>query len=196
MKVVNLVRNYLPHETCDILNTWVRDQIDEGNINYGITKTGYYKDTNEAQSYHLRYSSRIDPSKIEYPQLVRDLHEQIQNEFRLGKWSEPKHIHGKDGVVVSATLPGGNVYLHKDPRDGQEPKHTLRCNILTSETEGGLIWVNGESYKLKKGDMMQYLVSKYEHKVDSVIGNPGDMRIMWMFGWYVDDEEWEASIQD
>jgi hypothetical protein len=78
---------------------------------------------------------------------------------------------------------------------GEELKHTLRCNILTSETKGGLIWVNGESYQLKKGDMMQYLVSKYRHSVEKVIGQDGDLRIMWMFGWYVDGDEWEASIQ-
>jgi hypothetical protein len=190
MKIVNVIRNYLPDDKCELLNAWVRGNIAKGNINHGITrdfKEGIIKTP-------FRYTTRLSEN-YEYPQLVRDIHKQIETEFNLTKWAEPKHYHGKDGVVVSATMPYGDVYEHKDPVDDQEPKHVLRCNILTSETKGGLIWVGNQSYNLKKGDMMQYLVSKHLHSVEKVIGQDGDLRVMWMFGWYVNDEEWEASIQ-
>jgi len=191
MKIVNVIPNYLDNDKCELLNAWMRGSISKGNIEYGHAKL---PDKNGRYPNPFRYSTR--PSiNYEYPQLVRDIHKQIETDFNLTKWAEPKHIHGKDGVVVSATMPNGNVFEHIDGQDGQEPKHTLRCNILTSETKGGLIWINGESYQLKKGDMMQYLVSKYKHSVDKVIGQDGDLRIMWMFGWYVDADEWEASIQ-
>jgi hypothetical protein len=191
MKIVNVIPNYLDNDKCELLNAWVRGNIAKGNIEHGITGNWHTKET---YTTPFRYTTRLSQN-YEYPQLVKDIHKQIETEFNLTKWAEPKHIHGKDGVVVSATMPDGDVYLHKDPVDNQEPKHTLRCNILTSETKGGLIWVNGESYQLKKGDMMQYLVSKHEHSVEKVIGQIGDLRIMWMFGWYVDGDEWEASIQ-
>ena len=195
MKIVNIIRNYLPLSECDELNKWMRDNIAAGNIGFGITNTPgtHYSEEKRVPS-PLRYTTRIRPNGYEYPQLVRDVHARIESDYNLTQWAEPKHMHGQDGVVVSATLPGGNVYLHKDPVDSQEPKHTLRCNILTEETAGGLLWVNGESYTLQKGDMIQYLTSKYEHQVETVVGNTGDMRIMWMFGWYVDGDEWEASI--
>jgi hypothetical protein len=191
MKIVNVVRNYLDKDKCELLNAWVRGNLAQGNIKNGITGDCHKQIFYVAK---LRYTTRLS-KEYKYPQLVRDIHKQIETEFNLTKWAKPKHKHGKDGVVVSATMPGGDVYLHHDPVDNQEPKHTLRCNILTSETKGGLIWVNGESYQLKKGDMMQYLVSKYDHSVETVIGQDGDLRIMWMFGWYVDGDEWEASIQ-
>lgn len=189
MKIVNVVRNYLDSDKCDLLNAWVRGNISRGNIKNGITRNK----NNQVNITPFRYTTRTSQN-YEYPQLVRDIHKQIETEFDLTKWAERKHPQGKDGVVVSATMPNGDVYKHKDPVDAQEPIHVLRCNILTSETKGGLIWVNGESYQLKRGDMMQYLVSKYEHSVEKVIGQDGDLRIMWMFGWYVDGDEWESRI--
>lgn len=193
-KIVNIIKNYLPYDKCDELNSWVRDAIKTKKIGNGITT-----DQNYTLPYRVvaikRYTSRIYANRYSYPDLVRELHKQIAKDFNLTKWNFPLHTHGRDGVVVSATLPGGDVYLHKDPRDNMEPKEVLRCNILTSETAGGEIIVNSQSYFLQKGDMMQYLVSKHEHEVKPVEGNDGDLRIMWMFGWYVDGDEWEASIQ-
>ena len=191
MKIVNVVCNYLDDNKCELLNAWMRGNISKGNIEHALAK---HNDGNKRYTSSLRYSTR-QSKDYEYPQLVRAIHKQIETDFNLAKWAEPKHLEGKDGVVVSATMPDGDVFEHIDGVGGQEPKHTLRCNILTSETKGGLIWVNGESYQLKKGDMMQYLTSKYKHSVDKVIGQDGDLRIMWMFGWYVDGDEWEESIQ-
>jgi hypothetical protein len=131
--------------------------------------------------------------QFEYPQLVRDLHAQIETKFNLTQWHDPVHEHGRDAVVVSATQPGGDVYLHKDST--AYGKEVLRCNILSSATLGGCIWVGNKSYELEQGDMMQYLVSRHEHRVETVQGNPGDLRIMWMFGWYVDGDVWENRIQ-
>jgi hypothetical protein len=197
MKIVNVIRDYLPHDKCDELNLWVRDAIANKNIDIGITTAGSYKDRHREPS-PMRYTSRMYSDRYQYPQLVRDIHAQIERDFGLERWHYPVHTHGRDGTVVSATMPGGDVYLHKDPMATfTEPLlHTLRCNILTSETEGGLIWVADEPYTLKKGDMMQYVVSRHEHKVETVIGEPDDLRIMWMFGWCVDADIWEASINE
>ena len=204
MKIVNVVRNYLPVSECDELNAWVRDAIATEKMGKGITIDGSYKDDTRVRiPSPLRYTSRMYADRYEYPQLVRDIHARIEQEFNLSKWHEPIHKHGRDATVVSATLPGGDVYLHKDPKQSgvymdtdPNSKEALSCNILTSETEGGLIHVGDETYQLKKGDMMQYLVSRHEHRVETVVGNEGDMRILWMFGWYVDGDEWEASINN
>lgn len=193
MKIVNVIRDYLSPAKCDELNAWVREAIAQGQIGHGVTTDRHYTDTHRVAS-RLRYTSRMYGGNYQYPQLVRNLHVQIEAEFGLTKWHNPQHMHGRDGVVVSATMPGGDVYLHKDPVDSQAPKETLRCNILTSETEGGEIIVAGKTYFLNKGDMMQYLVSRHEHEVKPVQGVDGDFRIMWMFGWYVDGDEWELLI--
>jgi hypothetical protein len=195
MAPVKLVPNYLSHALCDELNAWVRKAIANGWINNGVTTpVGVLWTSNERIPSPLRYTSRTTNYRYDYPELVRQLHSRIEKDFNLEKWHYPVHTHGQNATVVSATAPGGDVYLHKDPRDGFEDKETLRCNILTEETQGGLIWVGNQSYSLKKGDMMQYLVSRHEHRVEPVIGNAGDLRIMWMFGWYVDGDEWESRI--
>ena len=186
MNIVNVVRNYLPVAECDELNAWVRDAITTNKLGFGVT-SGHVE-------YQLRYTSRFYADKFEYPQLVRDIHARIESDYNLTKWHDPIHPHAKDGTVVSATMPGGDVYLHTDPM-ATSTLDTLRCNILTSETQGGTIWVGDQSYQLQKGDMVQYLVSRHEHKVEPVIGNEGDLRILWMFGWCVDGDVWEASIQ-
>lgn len=38
---------------------------------------------------------------------------------------------------------------------------------------------------------MQYLVSKYDHEVKAITGPENSMRVLWMFGWNVDGDEWE-----
>jgi hypothetical protein len=188
MKIFNVVRNYLPEAECDELNAWVRDAIATNKMGKGRTTGGV-----EAP---LRYTTRFYKNRFEYPQLVRDIHARIEQEFNLSQWHEPVHYHARDATVVSATLPGGDVFSHTDPSfNGPVSKEVLRCNILTAETEGGLIHVGAETYQLQKGDMMQYLVSRHEHKVETIIGNAGDMRILWQFGWWVDGDIWEASIQ-
>jgi hypothetical protein len=114
MKIVNVIRNYLPYNKCDELNLWVHNAIESNKIGFGITTTGDYKDSYREAS-PLRYTSRMYSTNYEYPQLVRDIHHQIEQDFNLQQWHLPVHPHGCDATVVSATLPGGNVYLHKDP---------------------------------------------------------------------------------
>ena len=188
MNIVKIVKNYLSIEECDALNLWVKDAIASDTLSFGQNSR-----ENLSRDYTLRYTSRFTAEKYEYPQLALDIYNRIETNFNLEQWHSPVHPHGKNGIVVSATLPGGGVYLHKDPMI-PDTLETLRCNILTSETEGGLIHVGNEIYQLKKGDMMQYLVSRHEHSVETVIGNENDLRILWMFGWCVDGDEWEASI--
>ena len=195
MKIVNVVKNYLPEEKCNELNNWVIEAILSNKLKLGLTTSG--KETLEQYFVQTpnRFNSRYGDRNYEYPQLVKDIREQIQSEFNLTKWKNPIHPHGRNGVVVSATKNNGDLYFHRDPVGGMLPKELLRCNILTSETEGGLIWVGNESYQPKKGDMMQYLVSRHIHGVEKVIAKENEYRIMWMFGWFVDGDEWEKSIQ-
>ena len=195
MKIVNVVKNYLPKEKCNELNNWVIEAISSNKLGLGLTTEGEKILEHGFAQTPNRFNSRLGDKNYEYPQLVRDIREQLQSEFNLTKWKNPIHPHGKNGVVVTAIKNNGDVYPHHDSSCDMRPKELLRCNILTSETEGALIWVGDESYQLKKGDMMQYLVSKHQHSVEKIIAKDNEYRIMWMFGWFVDPDEWEKSIQ-
>lgn len=88
--------------------------------------------------------------------------------------------HGSDGVVVSVTFPGGDVYEHKDPRS-LEGLSTFRCNILTQSAEsGGKLYINGIFREINVGDLHCYYASEESHYVTEVQGN--SPRILWMFG--------------
>jgi hypothetical protein len=192
---VKVIRNYIPHDICDELNSWVFYAVRNKMMDLGITTppNTIWNETNKRLPSVKRYTSRMYSDRYDYPELVRSLHDQIEKEFNLSKWHYPVHRHGRDGVVVLATLTGGDVYAHKDPIDFAG-KEVLRCNILTSQVQsGGTIYVDGEAFNLNKGDMMQYLVSRHEHRVEPINSVLEDMRIMWMFGWNVDGDEWEQQ---
>lgn len=185
MKIVNIIKNYLPHNLCDELNAWMVDAVNTKSIGVGPTPSKH------------RYTTRLvcgQTPKYKFPELVGDLYKQIEKDYNLEKWHYPQ-VQGTDGVIAVAIYPGGDIYEHTDPMTGPHPKSLLRCAIISSVTEGGRVWVEGQPYTLQKGDMYQCLVSRHKHRVETVVGGPDDVRIIWLFGWYVDGDEWEASIQ-
>jgi hypothetical protein len=92
---------------------------------------------------------------------------------------------GKDGVVVSYTLPNGDVYKHIDPMEGD--LHVLRCNVMTRAAGAGAeLFIGGEKIDIGVGDLHCYLPSDVEHYVTTAEGDTP--RIMWMFGYQISKE--------
>jgi hypothetical protein len=108
----------------------------------------------------------------------------------MGLQGVPKSVNGggKNGLVVSCTLPGGDVYSHIDPME-PEGRHVLRCNILTRKADSGAkLYINDEHYDVQVGEMHCYLPSNQTHYVTKAEGETS--RIMWMFGYQVTEEFW------
>ncbi|CAB4135419.1 hypothetical protein UFOVP285_19 [uncultured Caudovirales phage] len=189
---VAVVKNYLDKESCEQLNQWVLDAIAQNKIGLGITipKEGHYSSFERITS-EKRYTSRIYSDNYEYPELVTSIFDRIKTELNL-KNAIVSTNGGKDGVVVSCTYPDGDVYLHKDPKEGPGVS-LLRVNILSKAAQtGGAIHVKDAIFNLEQGDMMAYLVDEYEHCVEPVEGD--EPRIMWMFGLLLPKHLWEANI--
>lgn len=189
---VAVVRNYLDKESCEQLNQWVLDVIAQGNIGRAITisEGSHYTVSDRAIAEH-RYTSRMYSENYEYPPLVKDIFTRIKTELNLKNASVSSN-GGKEGVVVSCTYPGGDVYLHKDPKEGVATS-VLRVNILSKAAKfGGVIHVENNAFNLEQGDMMAYLVDEYEHCVEPV--GEGDPRIMWMFGLLLPKNLWESKV--
>lgn len=94
--------------------------------------------------------------------------------------------HGSDGVVISITYQGGDVYPHKDPRSAAGLP-TYRCNILTqANEEGAELYVNGKKIDVGVGDLHCYMVSELEHRVTEAKGPTP--RILYMFGAHIPKE--------
>jgi hypothetical protein len=189
---VAVVRNYLDTASCEQLNQWALDATAQGKLGPGLNLVEGGHWTNfKGVIAQKRYTSRTYAHNFIYPELVRDIFTRIKTELNL-KNAAVSSMGGRDGVVVSCTYPGGDLYLHKDLKEGPTVS-LLRVNILSKAAQsGGLIHVEDAVFDLQQGDMMAYLVDEYEHSVETVEGN--DPRIMWMFGLLVPKHLWEAGI--
>jgi hypothetical protein len=189
---VAVVKNYLDMSSCEKLNQWVLDAIAQGKIGTGITvPEGGHWATSERVEAPLRYTSRMYPDNYVYPELVNEIFTRIKTELGLVN-ATVSSGGGRNGVVVSCTYPGGDVYPHKDPKEGPGVS-VLRVNIISKAAQsGGLIHVEDAVFSLQQGDMMAYLVDEHEHFVEPVEGH--EPRIMWMFGLLLPKHLWEVGI--
>ena len=172
-------KNFLSLQDCATLNSWVDLAVENKWMDEGISSGG--------SVYAKRFTSRLYADRFEYPQIVRDISERVR--LFCGVDSYPLiDDHGRDGVVVSCTFNGGDVYPHKDPKLGCFS--ALRCNIMTREPDdGGKLYVGNQHLDIEVGELHCYLASDFEHYVTEVSNDTS--RVLWMFGAYVPYEDWE-----
>jgi hypothetical protein len=176
-----IVCNFATKEEINALNEWVELAVKNRWLGSGVNEKGYVKN---------RLTSRMYGERYVYPQIVIDLSNRIRNFVGINSYQLIEG-HGRNGVVVSYTYPGGNVHKHKDPENA-EGLSTLRCNILTQKPDaGGLLYVEGKQTHVEVGDLHCYLVSEHEHWVTEVEGETP--RIMWMFGAHVPADDWNSG---
>jgi hypothetical protein len=179
---IDIYPNFATEEEINFLNTWANLGVKNGWLDIGET-AGFDRT-------HKRLSSRAYSSRYNYPNFVRILSDRIRKFIGIDSYGLILG-HGRDGVVVSYTVDGGNVYKHKDQKS-TEGLATLRCNILTqAPKEGGNLFIEGTHIPFNVGDLHCYLVSEHEHWTDDVKGDIP--RIMWMFGAHVPAEDWNSG---
>ena len=179
---LEITSNFITPEECSLLNSWVYEGVDKKWLDKGMC-TG--RVTNK------RLTSRMYGGRFEYPQEILNLAKRIRSFVGIDKYPIIDG-HGRNGVVVSYTKPGGDVYKHQDPKS-KINFSALRCNIMTQAAEEGAdLFVGGKKIDIKAGDLHCYLASNFEHYVTEVKGNTP--RILWMFGAYVPADDWENGI--
>jgi len=179
--IVTIIPDFITSEECDILNQWVKKAINSKWLDCGITTNGAVYQTRLTTRM---YSDRFD----QYDDLAYTIRDRICAALNIHNLPISIFGGGKHGIVVSSTLPGGDVYLHSDPKEGDI--EVLRCNIITQSAElGAELTVDNHVYDIKCGDLHCYLASKYSHKVSTVEGNRS--RVLWMFGFQISDSDWE-----
>jgi hypothetical protein len=174
-------KNFLSLEDCAALNAWVDEGVQNKWLDVGINKG----DT----QYTKRLTNRMYGDRFEYPPFVLSTANKIRkfcgiDAYPIIEW------HGQDGVVVSCTFGGGDVYPHRDPKQGY--LSALRCNVMTRAADAGAeLYVGGELIDIEVGELHCYLASEFEHKVTEVQGDTS--RVLWMFGAAVPAEDWESK---
>lgn len=171
-------KNFITAEECAVLNQWVDRAVESKwlDTSVGLGATQYTK----------RATSRLYGDRFEHPPFVLELSERVRKFCGVSSYGLIEG-HGRDGVVISCTFNGGNVFPHKDPVQGGFA--TLRCNIMTRKADAGAeLFVEGRLLDIEVGELHCYLVSELEHYVTEVVGPTP--RVMWMFGAAVPAEAW------
>lgn len=176
---VKIYKNFLSKKDCQILNDVAIKGIHDGWLKSGISR-GH-------ANYQKRLTSRMHMDSFEYPEIVINTSNRVRNYLGIDTFPIISG-HGKDGVVVSYTMQGGDVYSHKDPRSVNELP-TYRCNILTQANEDGCeLYVGGQKIDIEVGDLHCYMASEIEHYVTEAKGTTP--RIMYMFGAHIPKSHW------
>ena len=176
-------KNFLSPTECAMLNAWVDEGVEKKWLDVGLSR-GH-------SAYTKRFTTRRYGDRFEYPQIVLDISNRICVFCGVDSYRFIEG-HGRDGVVVSCTFDGGDVYAHQDPRsiDGLAP---LRCNVLTRKADdGGILYIDGQKVDVEVGELHCYLASETLHYVTTVKGKTP--RVLWMFGAYVPVEDWDGGI--
>jgi hypothetical protein len=173
--MIKIFKNFITLEECHCLSETALKGVQEGWIGPGKTlgRSGIY------EKYNKRFTSRASMKDKKYPEFVIELSHKIREFLKIQHypliWG-----HGSEGVVVSVTCPGGDVFSHRDPRS-KEGLTTYRCNIISQAAErGAKLYVDGELIEVNVGDLHCYYVSEQTHYVTKVEGETP--RILWMFG--------------
>jgi len=170
---VVVIKRFASPELCAQLNDWVDLGVENRWLDQGIS-------SGSGWSYAKRFTTRNYGDRFEYPTPVHDTFKQITETLKLQDLPKSVAGAGRDGVVVSCTFPGGDVYLHQDPK---EPNgEVLRCNIMTRSADaGGKLYVGDAHIDIEVGDLHCYLASAIPHCVTTVEGDTS--RVLWMFGY-------------
>lgn len=172
-------RDFLSSQECEALNDWVNTAVENKWLDVGRTEDAKW-------SYANRLTTRQYGNRFEYPAVVHDVFERITEFLDVQHLAKSVVGGGKGGVVVSYTMPNGDVYKHIDPMEGD--LHVLRCNVMTQAADAGAeLYIGGEKIEVGVGDLHCYLPSDVEHYVTEAKGNTP--RIMWMFGYQISKRE-------
>jgi hypothetical protein len=192
-----VIRNFISSDEARSLNDFVDAGTTNGFLDKGITGVDVVEDGVSVRvfdrGYTKRLTTRMYGDRFEYPDLVYQIFSRITDRLSLGDLDKSVNGRGRNGVVVSNTLPGGDVYVHTDPME-ELGRHVLRCNIMTRAADaGGLLQVGGVPVNIGVGDLHCYLASHVRHSVTTVEGQTS--RVLWMFGYQIYQADWEDRVK-
>jgi hypothetical protein len=179
---VEIIKNFINDEEIKILNDWVNLGVQNKWLDIGVT--------DKVIPTQKRLTTRFYKDRFEYPLLAYEISKKIRKFIGIDNF--PLILgHGRNGIVVSYTMNGGDVYKHKDPRS-INGLATLRCNIMTQKSQsGGQLYIDDVPIDFNVGDLHCYLASEHEHYATIVEGDTP--RIMWMFGCHLPADDWNSG---
>lgn len=109
------------------------------------------------------------------PDVARQIFARVRALYDWPDGSRPEPTAQGDGIILVATLPGGDTYAHRDPTP-LEGIDVIRLNILIQQADtGGELWVKDEQgqdthWSIEERDLHAYAASAHIHAVTAVQG--------------------------
>lgn len=181
-----IIKNFLFEDEIHTLNNWTLNN----------WQNDYFDDAcmdsnNPGSRFTTRMNNELVAREtgivINYPKECYNIKERIKKFFNLYNYPHPPSFY--DGIVNGIGFSPGLIEDHIDPVyiDGT---NTLHCNVITKNCiSGGITFIEGKPFPVDEGDLLMYVVSKHNHKVTNIVGDVN--RILWVFGFCVDDEKLE-----
>ena len=180
---LEIIKDFINPETIQECVNWFDESVASGkNLMPGMTR-------NNQLGYTKRLTSRANEG-VQYPLLFRQIQAKIKRHWKFS--SEVQKVKNNTGIICVATLPGGDTYLHIDPRN-EDNRHPVTCNILVQDAEGGgELILNGEKVEYGVGDLVCYSPSRYPHEVTPTTGSKNRYQMIFRFM----DDIWEYEGAD
>lgn len=133
---------------------------------------------------HEKYVVASSPD-FEYPNLCYEIQNRIVNTFGFRDFGLSPV--GKDGIITEISFKGGTIHPHTDP-PWFEGTNTVHFNFITQKPDsGGVTYIENEPWDVEETDLLSYIVSQAEHKVDEVVGDRH--RVLWVFSFMLSQED-------
>jgi hypothetical protein len=124
--------------------------------------------------YGQRLTTRQQTSFV-IPDVARQIFARVRALYDWPEGSRPEPTAQGDGIILVATLPGGDTYAHSDPTP-LEGFDVIRLNILIQQAEsGGELWLKDEQgqnthWPIEERELHVYAASVHIHAVTTVHG--------------------------
>lgn len=208
MQLVKAYKDFITEEERDILNNWtlsnyknnyfIDPKMDSKNlertklttrfanplVNYGnpLLSTSSYDHINLIVSSNLNFT---------YPKVAYDIQKRITLTFEFEDFGLSPV--GKDGIISEISFEGGTIHPHIDPV-WFEGTQTVHFNFITQKPlSGGVTYVENNPWEIEETDLLSYIVSKAEHKVDEIVGKKE--RILWVFSFMLSEKDVERVFR-
>lgn len=180
-----VIKNFLSIDECNTLNAWVETAVQNKWLDNGLSMP------DATWTETKRLTTRPYGDRFDYSPEVYAIQNKITNFLKIENLEKSVAGGGKNGIVVSYTITGGNVHKHIDPKEGE--LEVLRCNVVSKNSEiGGELFIGGEKIDIGVGDLHCYLPSDVEHYVTTTEGNTP--RILWMFGYKCEKDRFDRLL--
>ncbi len=125
--------------------------------------------------YERRQTTR-QQTAFDIPEVARQIFARVRGLYDWPQASRPEPTAQGEGIILVATLAGGDTYAHRDPTP-LEGFDVIRLNILIQQAmAGGELWLKGEGgrdtrWPIAERELHAYAASAHVHAVTAVQGH-------------------------